>query len=500
MFLLKDNLKWWGLGSIILLMMLGWGKNFAALNYFLFDNIPLFNKFRAVSMTFNLIPFILVLIGMFALSRLFSSKVEFETKQSALMKSLYVTFGICVLVLLYGFMSDLSGPNDGQLAQFPNLLSAIKEDRGSAMRGDALRAILMTLLTFGILYSYLKFRISGVVTVIVLGVISIFDMVGVNKRYLSNDMFILPNKAKQMLAPSEADNQIMRDNSYYRVMDLGKGSNPFSNAHTSAYHKSVGGYYAAKLMIYQELIEAQLSKVDGKVLGYLAGMGDSTGVSMGTANALSMLNTKYIIIPGEKDNSVVENKRAQGAAWFVKEIVSAKNANEELEKLATFNPKNQAIVQEKYSTPIKGFSPSFDSSATIEMTKYIPDHITYKTKSASDQFAVFSEVYYPEEKGMHVYLDGKQQDNQLVKTNYVLRGVKIPSGEHTIEFKFEPKAYYTGVQIARFGSLLTLLVVLGALWQAWRNKELWRDATRTFWSAPKAVEAKPQQAPPSKRK
>jgi len=472
-FLLKDRIKWWALGATLLLIVLGWGRNFELLNFFLFDHVPLFNKFRAVTMTYSLAHLMLVMLAFLALQRYLYGSITIPEMKKSLMKALYVTGGLCLFALLYSWVYELSGPNDAKLSEYPQLLTALKTDRAAALQADTFRSLLFILAAFGVLWASFKMKMSPVVAFSIVGLMAIIDIIGVDKRYLSNDDFIFPTALNKNIGARTVDNQINRDVTNYRVLDLARGGNPFANGFTSAFHKSIGGYSAAKLMIYQELIEKYLSGTDGQVLNAMATGNDTTLKDKGTLNALNMLNTKYVIYPtsSSKDESFIQNVLADGNVWFAKDIKVVANANEEIDAIATNNPKEVAIIQSKFANSINGFKPQYDSTNTIKLTNYVPDHITYESNSKTDQVAVFSEVYYPESKGMHIYIDGKLQPNALMKANYVLRATKVPAGNHKVEVIFEPNAYYTGVKIGKVGSLLTLLLLGFAIWTTYKKRE-----------------------------
>lgn len=501
-FLLKDRIKWWALGATILLILLGWGRNFEALNFFLFDHVPLFNKFRAVTMTFSLIHLMMVMLAFLALQRFLYGSLTMPEMKKALLKALYVTGGLCIVALLYSWVYDLSGANDAKLAEYPQLLKAIKSDRAAALQSDTYRSLMFILAAAGVLWASFKMKLGPVVSFAIVGLLALIDIIGVDNRYLSNDDFIFPNVLNQNIGARTVDNQINRDATNYRVMDLTRGGNPFANGFTSAFHKSIGGYSAAKLMIYQELIEKYLSGTDGQVLNAMATGNDSTLENKGTLYALNMLNTKYIIYPtgAGKEETFIQNTLANGNAWFVKQVKVVANANEEIDAIATNNPKEVAIIQSKFANSINGFKPQYDSTNTIKLTNYVPDHITYESNSKTDQVAVFSEVYYPESKGMHIYIDGKLQPNALMKANYVLRATKVPAGNHKVEVVFEPNAYYTGVKIGKVGSLLTLLLLGFAIWTTYKKREYTEEEVEIIHSTEIPKDVFKSTPPASKKK
>ncbi len=261
------------------------------------------------------------------------------------------------------------------------------------------------------------------------------DMWIVNKRYINNSNFISASKAKQVFPPTEANLAIMQDKSLgYRVMNTSVST--FNDASTSYFHHSIGGYHGAKLKRYQELIENQISKNNMAVL--------------------DMLNTKYFIMPGNEGGGPVvqQNPGAMGAAWFVKEYKIVPDADSEITSLTGFNPAQTAFVDQRFQSQLNGLQINFDSTGTIKLVSYKANDLVYETKAASEQLAVLSEIYY--DKGWNAYLDGQLVPHMRV--NYVLRAIRVPAGNHKIEFKFEPTVYITGERIALVGSLVLLVL------------------------------------------
>ena len=457
-FLVKNSIKWWAVTGIIFIIVIGWGKNFAPLNFLLFDYFPFFNKFRAVTMIYGLGHLLLVLLGIMGLREFLNKEIELADRKKALLYATGSVGGLCLFALLYSVVGTLEGANDSQLAQAaPQLLGAIRADRASLMQADALRSLLFVLAGAGLLWASLKMNFNEIVTISLVTFLGVADMVSVNKRYLTNEDFVMETRAKQATAPRAVDSQIMEDKDLsYRVIDFSRGGNPFANGLPSFFHKSVGGYYAAKLMIFQELVEKYMSK-GGPAL----------------QNVLNMLNTRYIIQGGEERGTPPQaalNPDALGNAWFVKEFQLVENANAEMDSLERLAPRDKAIIQKRFSEYVTGLNIQFDSSNTIKLTKYIPDEMTYELKTKSEQLAVFSEIYYPEAKGWHAYLDGNRIKG-VMKADYVLRALRVPSGNHTLVMRFEPPAYYTGTAAARVGSLLVMLLLLGSLFQIFKKNK-----------------------------
>jgi len=445
MFVIKGPLKNWGIAAVITILFIGWGRHFALLNYALFDYFPLFNKFRAVTMVLGLLPWVLLLFGMLGLKELFNPKHSAEIRQKAVLYGGAVASGILILGLVIGFGLDYMGPRDSSLGPFPQVLDALRADRAGIMRTDVMRSLLFCGAGIGLLWAMLKYGLNKYAVLIGLSLIGLVDLIGVNKRYLHNDEFQEARASQQIAEPREVDNVILRDqNLTYRVFDLSRQTNPFSDARPSYFHRSIGGYHAAKLMIFNELIEKYLTRPSQY------------------PHLLNMLHTVYVINDKGGRPDISLNKETLGAAWFVDEFQVVPNADAELEAVGNFNPAVTAIVQQKYADKLAGLQINTAGQRNVKITKYIPDHLTYEYSADSEQLMVFSEVYYPEDKGWHVYIDGQRQEG-LIKANYVLRAIRVPAGTHKLEMIFEPDSYYTGRTISRVGTLLMSLLFLGGI-------------------------------------
>ena len=317
-----------------------------------------------------------------------------------------------------------------------------------------------------------------------IGVLILLDTWTMAKRILNADKFETPQEAKAALEPKAADKVIIADKDPdFRVLDLRAGS-PFTNASTSAFHKSVGGYHAAKLMRYQELTEKYLADFEK----------NKPVLEQKNMPIYSMLNTKYIILTDEI-NGIVPNPGALGNAWFVKNVKIVDNADAELAAVGTINPKTDVVLQKQYASIINGFTPQFDSTATIKLTSYNPDKMEYEYSAKSDQFAVFSEIYYPMDKGWSISIDGTP--TTFTKVDYVLRGAKVPAGTHKIVMTFAPKSYYTGETISFIASALTLLAFFGGLFLYYR-KNNFEDADRLPLGLEESATSKTSSTPSKK--
>ncbi len=438
LFIVKTPLKWVLVIATVLSIMLSWGKHFMPLTQFFFDYFPMYSKFRAVASILVIAELCIPLLGILALNQIFTRK----TDKSDVLKygkiALIITGGITLVFALAGSsFYNFKGAGDAQLPYPEWLINAIIADRKSIFTMDSWRSLLFILLAASFIWAFIENKIKKEYIITAFILLVLIDMWPVNKRYFDNSNFTNKKNVDKPFVASEADLLILEDKSpNYRVYNV--TVNPFTDASTSYFHKSVGGYHAAKLRRYQDLIEHQLSKNNVKVL--------------------NMLNTKYFIVPDQdKRPQVQRNVAALGNAWFVDNYKIVENPDAEINALTDFEPATTAIADKKFSAYLKDFKEGKDSTSTIQLMNYLPNHLTYQANTKKEELAVFSEIYY--DNGWNAYLDGKQLP--YIRVNYVLRAMKIPQGNHTIEFKFEPKAYITGEKIGFASSVLLLLLLLG---------------------------------------
>ena len=444
--------RWWLIGAFLLSIMLSWGHNFAVFSDFFFYYVPGYNKFRAVSMTLVIAQLILPISAVLGLKSFIESTDKVAMKKN-LMIAAGTVGGICLLFsVLPGAFFDFSSANDAQLAGagFPDwLVAALIDDRQSLLQSDAMRSLILILITAGILFATMMNKLKANVALLLIAGLTLIDLIQVDKRYLDNDDFISARKNKNVISPTAADEQILADTDpNFRVINL--AANTFNDSKTSYFHKSIGGYHGAKLKRYQELIDACISKTNLAVL--------------------NMLNTKYFITPDKEGRpSVRRNPLALGNAWFVDEVRMVDNADEELATLSEddFNPDKFAVIDKKFADQLSGFQPSKDSAANIYFLEYKPNYLKYETEASTEQLAVFSEIYFA--NGWNAYVDGELQSH--MRANYVLRSMRIPAGNHEVEFKFEPKVYATGEKMSLAGSILLVLFVIGGVLGNMRAKK-----------------------------
>jgi hypothetical protein len=455
LFTIKGNDKWWLLGAAILSIVLSWGRNFPPVTNFFFEYFPGYNKFRAVSMTLVIAQFVFPVMALLALKNIFSGEIHAAELKKKLIYSLSIVGGITLLfVLMPGMFFDFVSASDERYAAsgFPEwLVDAIREDRKSLLSSDALRSLVFILLSGGVIWLFMMDKLKKEIAMPLFIILVLADMLPVDYRYLNKSNFVNKNKAEKPFTPTQADKYILEDKALdFRVFNL--SANTFNDASTSYFHKSIGGYHGAKLKRYQELIDQHVSKNNMRVL--------------------NMLNTKYVIVPGEEGQPArpQQNPGALGNAWFVEEyklVANADSENSEITALNTFEPQRSAIVDRLFESELKDFTPQKDSAAQIKMTDYKPNHLSYASKASSEQLAVFSEIYY--DKGWNAYIDGKL--TPYFRANFVLRAMRIPAGEHKVEFKFEPATYYTGEKIALAGSILLFLFVGAAIFFSRKDAE-----------------------------
>ena len=439
LFVVKGRYKWWLLFATILSIMLAWGHNLMWFTELFMHYVPGYNKFRAVSMTLVMAELTIPLLGLLALKTFFDKKTDKKELLKNLKKAGAIAGGICLLIVVFpGLFFNFSSASDAQMISYgyPEwLIDALHRDRRAVAQKDALRSLVFIVLSFGLLWALAIEKIKAGYAIIAFGLLMIFDLWIVDKRYLNEDNFVSKKSMEIAYPTTNADRQIMSDKDpNFRVLNL--TVDPFNDASTSYHHKSIGGYHGAKLRRYQELIEHHISKNNFAVL--------------------NMLNTKYFI-QKEKDGAptAIPNPSALGHVWLVDDTTLVNNADSEIAALTGFNPSKTAIIDKCFSANLSEFSPASKGESKIELTNYLPNHLTYNYNSDSERLAVFSEIYYSH--GWNAYIDGVLEPH--FRANFVLRAMMLPKGEHIIEFKFEPKAYRIGETVSLISSILLLLFI-----------------------------------------
>jgi hypothetical protein len=458
MFVIKNKIKWWLFGTALLFIFLSWGKNFAIFNDFLFYHLPFYNKFRTPSMSLVIPAIIFPLIGVWGIKTLFHHRNPIENDR--LKKQLFISLGItgfvCLIFwLLPGLFHNFESVNDRQLvSQVPDwYYNALLLDRESLLKSDALRSLIFILLSGAAIFFFVnktKKQFNYAITFLV--ILTLADLWLVDQRYLNKSSFE-KKKSEKVFQPTIADNIILEDKSTsYRVLNL--SVNTFNETSTSYFHKSIGGYHAAKLRRYQELIDHRISLEIQAIRQTFQNAGTIEDIYPVFQNTptINMLNGKYIIY--SPDQSPIINPDTYGNAWFVQNVQWAENADQELEALNTIDPRTTVVVDKKFADQLQTTSFVPDSAASIELLEYQPPYLKYRSKTVSEQLAVFSEVYY--KNGWKAFLDGKAVEH--FRGDWILRAMNVPAGEHIIEFRFEPDTYSA---LANIGSIASLLMIFG---------------------------------------
>ncbi|MFV8225704.1 YfhO family protein [Christiangramia aquimixticola] len=450
LFLVKGRLKWWIVGGSILALILSWGKNWFGgtnpITNFFIDYVPSYDKFRAVSSIQVLLELCLPLLAIVGVHKLFSEKIANDDKLKALKFSGMIGGGLLLFFLLISSAFDFAGNNDSfYREQFGmEFMNALKEDRKAIFTSDVLRSLLLVGVSIGLIWAFLKTKISRNVLTAGLGLVIVFDLVGVDLRYVNSEDFVQARQMEQPYQRYEADTRILQDTTHFRVFDV--SGSPFNTGRTSYFHNAIGGYHAAKPGRIQDLYDFYLSRNNMQVL--------------------SMLNAKYFIVPAEDGIQAQQNPNAFGNAWAVEKIKWTGNQNEEILALEKVNLKNTAVVNSKFQEQVSNDF-VYDPDFIIELKSQQPNELVYDYKADSAQFVVFSENYY--QPGWQAYIDGEKVPH--IQANYVLRAMNVPAGKHQITFKFEPEVIHTGSTITLVSSILLGLILIGGLGIEYKKRQ-----------------------------
>ena len=448
LFLVKGRLKWWLVGGTVLSLLLSYGKSqpFTFLTDFFIDYVPLYNKFRAVTSIQVILELCIPALAIFGLVRLFNDFEKKEDKLKALKYSTIITGGIALVFLLFkSSLFDFVGVNDGFYRQNygPDFVDALKTDRKSVFTQDTIRTLVLVLLSAGAIFMFLKDKLKEKWVIVSFGVLILFDLVGVDRRYVNNDDFVFGIAMNKPFQANEVDKHILKDKSHFRVFDLVSGpSKP------SYFHNSLNGYNAAELRRYSEVFDWYISK--------------------NNINVLNMLNTKYLIAQDENGNLFpYENDEANGNAWFIESLEKIDTPDQEIKLLDSLHNKQKAIyTSHKADEDVKNRY-VIDSLSSIKLLEAKPNYLKYESNNSNNGFSVFSEIYYSD--GWKTYIDGQEATHMRV--NYILRGMQIPAGKHTIEFKFDPEVVKTGSSIAFASSVLLGLLLIGGLFYEFKKQK-----------------------------
>lgn len=479
-FFARSEHRWWLIAISLFGIILAWGKSFEAVNFFLFDHMPFYKKFRAPSMSLVIPQLTAPLLGIIFLDE-FTKLADKEKMTQLMKKCLYVTGAVLIVMVGFYFMSDFTNEATNELKKNINAalqgqgsdftrsyFSGLKADRQAFYLKDMWRSVGFIIAAIAVLFLYSRKLIKPAVLYGALILLCTIDLLGVSKRYLKDENFVEPVDYDSYFADHAADLQIKKDTGYFRILNLAfpgnngftvSVGNAFEDAMASYKHNNIGGYSPAKLGLYQDIRVNQLYK-NVEAWGANPSAKDSFPV-------LNMLNMKYVIVPDRRNPAQTEaviNPYAMGNCWLVKEVKFVKNADEEMAALDHFDPAQTAFVDQRFKSSLP-FMPVYDSSASIKMLENTNDNIRYEFNAASNQFAVFSEVYYPH--GWTVYIDGKPAT--YCRTDYVLRGMAIPAGKHSIEFKFDPEFVRKGEAIQKWSQILSLLLILFCIFMIWKT-------------------------------
>lgn len=476
LFVVKGPMKWTLLVATVLSIMLAWGRNFMDFTNFFIDYIPMYSKFRTVESILVIAEFTIPLLAMMALKRIVDEPELLTEKIKWVYVSFALTGGVALLfALMPGVFFDFVNPYEmkqfseilppDQLSQF---IANLEKVRQAIFTADCWRSLWIILIGTLCLLLYKARKMKATYMVIALTVLCLIDMWQVNKRYLYDDMFVSKSQREAPIQKTPADEIILNDTENcgnHRVLNL--ASNTFNENETSYYHKSIGGYHAAKLRRYQELIDAYIApEVKAMMQEIATAGGDMTQINGDSVfPVLNMLNTKYVIVPLQDGKTVpVANPYANGNAWFADKITYVDNANAELDALKTMNLKAEAVADKRFKD-ILGEAKKHDDNAMIEIKACESDRLEYDVKSATGGIVVFSEVYYP---GWTATVDGK--DVEVGRVNYLLRAINIEPGNHKVELTFKPKSIKTTETIAYVGYGLLLLLILAVVFIEWKKK------------------------------
>ena len=474
LFIVKGPMKWALLVATILSILLSWGKNFMGFTDFFIDYIPMYSKFRTVSSILVVAEFTIPLLAMLALKEWVERPQLLKENRKEILISLGLTGGLALLFALAPklfFSSYVSSMEMHALQGIPAdqlvpLLANLEEVRMSMFTSDAWRSVFIILIGINLLWMYSAGKLKQNVLVGALIVLCLVDMWDVNKRYLYDGQFVEKQEQTRTFEPTETDKIILQDKDLnYRVLNL--ASNTFNENNTSYWHKSIGGYHAAKLRRYQEMIEEHISTEMNSLFKEVAEAGgDMDSLDASKFPVLNMLNARYFIFPLEGGQTVpLRNPFALGNAWFVDEVQYVNNANEEIEAIHGIDPLHQIVVDKRFESIVKASSAS-DSTCSITLTAYEPNDLKYEVNSSKGGTVVFSEIYYP---GWQAYIDGEKVEHG--RANYIFRAMNVPAGQHVVEFKFDPDTLHATETIAYIAfALLAIAAVVIVILEVKKRK------------------------------
>ena len=475
LFIVKGPMKWALLAVTILSILLSWGRNFMPFTDFFLDYVPMYAKFRTVASILVIAEFTIPLLAMMALKKLFDESDGFAKYSKPVYISFGITAGFCLLFALMPTMffdSFISSNEMHALSTLPQehiqpIISNLVDMRTAVFTADCWRSFWIIVIGMVLLMAYRYRKLKAEYTIGAILVLCLIDLWQVNKRYLNDEMFVPQSEREAPQQMSQTDELILRDKTLdYRVLNL--ASNTFNENETSYYHKSIGGYHAAKLRRYQEMIEQYISPEMQRLMNAVAEAGgDMTQVNGDSiCPVINMLNTRYLIFPLQGGQTVpIQNPYALGNAWFVDKLTYAKNANEEIMKVGRIDLRHEAVADEKFQAQL-GEAVAQDTTSTVTIKDYEPNQLTYEVNSGKGGVLVFSEVYYP---GWTATIDGEPAE--LGRVDYILRALQVKPGKHEVVLSFFPKSVDITETIAYTAYAILLLVLIGTAVMYWRKKK-----------------------------
>ncbi len=466
LFIVKGRIKWWLFTVTVFAVVVSWGHHFQWFNDLVYNYLPGFNKFRDVKMILVIVDFTIPVLAMLAVHEILTGNSSRKEVIRSLKYSVFGLSGFLLLLMLiagsFNFESIVDEQYRSQGADI--LVDAFHKDRLALLRTDAFRSIVFIIMAAAIVYFAYQHKLKTNTAYMLLGAIILIDMWSVDKRYMNADNFVPKKRYEKPFVASSADAIILQDKDLsYRVLNL--SVSPFQDASTSYFHKSIGGYHGAKMARYQDLIEKQIAANIQQIAMVFNTRPTPEAIDsvLMRQNVLNMLNTRYIIY--DKEAPPLVNSGELGNAWFVNSYRLVNDASEEMNALTDFNPGREAVIDKRFEEALTGFAPSVDSAGQIVLTEYRANYLKYDATCSSEQLAVFSEIYY--DKGWQAYIDGNPADH--IRADYVLRAMRIPAGEHTIEYKFHPRSYFISEKISLASSILFLLLIAGTIWVEWKK-------------------------------
>jgi hypothetical protein len=430
---------WWLVSISLFAIALSWGKNFETFNYFLFDYLPGYNKFRSVTFALIITFLAMPLLGLLGLEKLLQREHTKEVKKKLLI-AFGSTAGVCLLLILFGGMFSFLTEAEALLPDW--FTNALRADRKSLLQTDAFRSIAFITVVFILLYFNLQKKISASLIYGLIAFLIMIDLVVIDRRYFDKESY--KRKRDAPFVMTAAEQQVAQDKDYYRIFNVQ------SDAIPSYFFNSITGYHGAKLRRYEDLTE---KGIYNDLQTYFQDAQQQT-IDYSKYGIINMLNCKYIIF-GESANEVLVNYGASGPAWFIERVEEVSSPKEELDKTLEIDTRIAAVVDvSKFKAP----AVAYDSTSSIKIIEHTPKYLKYEAETTSANLAVFSEIYYP---GWIALIDGKETD--ILRVNYILRALQLPEGKHTIEFKFEPKPYMVGNKITMVSSWIALLFLLGSI-------------------------------------